>query len=401
MKRHKVLYITYDGVLEPVVQSQVTSYIKGLSKRGFEIFLLSFEKRHNLRQADSVSNMISELRNNGITWYRLPYHAHPKVLSTFLDALVGFIFASFVVYKKKIGIIHARAEVPAAISLPLSRIFKTKFIFDRRGIMAHDYIEGGMWPRNSLFTKIIFGLVNNLDKKFVLFSDYVVVLTRRIEQILKNDFSGQKKDLKIQVIPCCVDLDRFRPGTTSSAEKFLLMYAGSLGTWYMLNEMLDFFIELKKEKKNAQLLIATLSDHNFVKEAILRKNISSHEFTLVAKDYRDMHSFIASADAAIMFIKPVYSKIASCPTKFAECLACGLPIIINSRIGDTQELISQNRVGVVIDGFAQGHYRRAVEDLLALKADSGLAHRCRSVAQKNFSLEYGVEKYLEVYRNLS
>ena len=166
--------------------------------------------------------------------------------------------------------------------------------------------------------------------------------------------------------------------------------------------MVDFFLEMKRYKQNAPLLVITLSDHNFAESIFRKKNLNMDDYTIIGKKFEDMPDYIASADVAIMFIMPVFSKIASCPTKFGEYLACGLPVVINSKIGDTQEIIQRNKIGVVINDFSIEEYGRTVKELLYLiEEDSGLRRRCRDVAKQYFSLNYGIESYLEVYQSLT
>ena len=49
IKKHAILYISYDGMLEPLGQSQVIPYLGMLSKK-YKIFLISFEKKLNVDQ---------------------------------------------------------------------------------------------------------------------------------------------------------------------------------------------------------------------------------------------------------------------------------------------------------------------------------------------------------------
>ena len=125
------------------------------------------------------------------------------------------------------------------------------------------------------------------------------------------------------------------------------------------------------------------------------------DYTIIGKKFEDMPDYIASADVAIMFIMPVFSKIASCPTKFGEYLACGLPVVINSKIGDTQDIIQKNKIGVVINDFSVEEYDRKVKELLYLiEKDRGLRHRCRDIAKQYFSLDEGIQKYQQIYQTL-
>ena len=41
----RILYISYNGALEPLGQSQVLAYLRELTRHGLEFNLLTFEKR--------------------------------------------------------------------------------------------------------------------------------------------------------------------------------------------------------------------------------------------------------------------------------------------------------------------------------------------------------------------
>ena len=45
-----VLYISYDGMTDPLGQSQVLPYLSGLSKEGYSFHLISFETALNLEK---------------------------------------------------------------------------------------------------------------------------------------------------------------------------------------------------------------------------------------------------------------------------------------------------------------------------------------------------------------
>ena len=54
----KILYISYDGLLEPLGQSQILSYLKILSK-DFSISVLSFEKKKDWLNKKNVSSIMT------------------------------------------------------------------------------------------------------------------------------------------------------------------------------------------------------------------------------------------------------------------------------------------------------------------------------------------------------
>jgi glycosyltransferase involved in cell wall biosynthesis len=169
----------------------------------------------------------------------------------------------------------------------------------------------------------------------------------------------------------------------------------------MLEEMIDFFMVSKDRIPNAHFLILTMSDHGIVSEAIDKKRQSLSDFTILNIPHSAMPDYIGLSSVALIFIKPIFSKLSSSPTKFSECLGCGIPVIINSNIGDCDELIRNNSTGVIVDKFENTSYKKALEELLVLMQDnSGLRRRCRELAEDFFPLKRGVDAYDSIYLKL-
>ena len=64
----KVLYITYDGLADPLGQSQILPYIKGLSSKELQFTILSFEKEKSLKlYVQEIDKSLDPLRINNET----------------------------------------------------------------------------------------------------------------------------------------------------------------------------------------------------------------------------------------------------------------------------------------------------------------------------------------------
>ena len=88
----KSLYISYNAITEPIVESQVIPYLVGLSKHGIKFYLLTFEKkRMGKDEKERIRHMLQKLSQSGliIEWISLGYHKSPTVLSTLLDLIIG------------------------------------------------------------------------------------------------------------------------------------------------------------------------------------------------------------------------------------------------------------------------------------------------------------------------
>lgn len=402
----KSLYISYNAITEPIVQSQVIPYLKGLSKKGIKFYLLTFEKKRirNEERAKIKGDLKKEFGEEpGFEWLSLNYHRKPTVPATFLDILMGYIFSIYLILKDKIDIIHARAVVAALAGFPAARMLGKKFIFDTRGIDSEEYVDAGTWKKGGFKHKV----VGFLEDKLIKSSDHVVVLTERFSDILKKKHLRKEEDYS--VIPCAVDTDKFRlrPGKNITLtdklgirDKFVIAYVGSLGTWYMFKEMLDFFKIALKVVKNAHFLLLTQTDKGHAVNTIKNTGLDMKDFTVDTVSHKAVPDYLSVCDAGIFFIKPVFSKLSSSPTKFGEYLASALPVIANRGIGDTDKIMLRNNVGVVVEGFNEEGYRNALVKLTDLLKDADLADRCRSTAEKYLSLTAAIDKYNGIYKIL-
>ncbi len=71
----RILYLSLDGVLEPLGRSQVLNYLYPLSARGLVYTLISLERERDLSDSFSLAELQHETRAHGINWQSFPYRA--------------------------------------------------------------------------------------------------------------------------------------------------------------------------------------------------------------------------------------------------------------------------------------------------------------------------------------
>ena len=395
------LYISYDGLLEPLGQSQILPYLRGLTRSGLSFALLTFEKPADLARRSEVDRLRAECSAHGIRWVPLRYHKWPSVPATAWDVLRGTLVATSLALWWCIPIIHCRSYVAAVIGRLAATVCGARLLFDMRGFWPEERVEGGLWPASGR----LFSLTKRIERRLLRASDAVIVLTERARAELSRGAYARalSSGTTVAVIPCCVDLDKFAAPNAYEARPAdsgprTLVYAGSIGTWYMLDEMLDFFREARALDPRLRFLIVTRSGHEAIREAALARGLD--EVALAAALPREVPGHLAAAYAAISFIRPVFSKSGSSPTKLGEYLAAGLPVIVNAGVGDADTLVDAARVGVVVGRFSADEYRRAWGELDVLAADPGVRARCRATARRVLDLDIGVEQYRQVYASL-
>jgi len=385
-----VLYLSYDGMTDPLGQSQVLPYIIGLSKKGYSFHLISFEKPDRFKAHRDKIDSICEI--NGISWHPLIYTKHPPLFSTMWD-VNRMKRKAFRLHKEhKFILVHCRSYLSALVGLSLKKRYKVRFLFDMRGFWADERVDGKLWNLKNPLYKWVYNYFKNKERSFLLEANHSVSLT----YAGKNDILGRQGfghlEDKISVIPCCADLGLFKPFERDS-EEFTLGYLGSLGTWYMLKEMLMVYAEIQKIIPNTKFHFLTKDDASLVYTLAKELGINDNNIQIEESDRDQIPYNTRNWNYSIFFILPCYSKISSSPTKQGELMGMGIPIICNSGVGDVDEIVESYNSGYV------------VKDLNSINAEHILS---RTFVKKDmtvgahdyFSLEKGIESYQKIYSEL-
>jgi glycosyltransferase involved in cell wall biosynthesis len=406
----RTLYICYFGLQEPLVQTQVLPYLRELIAGGIEVFLLTFEPQLKEKwKPEELEAARARLADEGIRWFYLPYHKRPSLPATLYDISAGARVAARLVRTHGIAVIHARSHVAAMMGALAKRRSGARLIFDIRGFMPEEYVDAGVWPAGGY----LYRLAKAAERKLLRAADGFVVLTEQALRILfpKREGSAANASRPVEVIPCCVDMNRFGELDALSreamrnelnvADRRVFVYVGALGGWYLTEEMAEFLAAAHRHDAKTFSLILTQGEPETVARLFRERGIGEGDYFIGRATPKDIPRYLKAADVGLSFIKPCYSKLSSSPTKIAEYLASGLPVICNAGIGDLDEQIETDKVGVMIREFNHEAYAKALGAIRKLSEDESLAERCRGSARRRFDLSLvGGEKYRRLYRNL-
>lgn len=403
------LYLCYFGLREPLVQTQVLPYLRQVVAGGVAVSLLTFEPA--LKRSWSPEQIEAEqlrLAGDGISWYCLPYHKRPSVPATLYDVVAGARLAAQLVRKERINVLHARGHVPALMGALAKSWVGGRLIFDIRGFMPEEYTDAGIWPENGY----LYRGVKQVERYLMRSADAFVVLTEKAREILfPNCTTTDAQGRLIEVIPCCIDPDRFREADLTSRDEIrrelkligrrVLVYVGSFGGWYMTDEMTRFMSFAHQQDPTTLSMILTQSPTGPIENRLRSLGIGDGSFFVGRVSPAEVPRYLKAADFSISFIRACYSKLSSSPTKIAEYLASGLPIVCNAGIGDLDELIVTDRVGVVLREFTPAAFSKALGELGVLQEDKTLRARCQTIANERFNLHtVGGARYRRLYRLL-
>jgi glycosyltransferase involved in cell wall biosynthesis len=402
----KILYISYDGMTDPLGQSQVLPYLASLATAGYEFTIISFEKRNRFEK--DKANIERIVKASGIKWKPLLFSKNPPFLSKVYDRWKLKQTIKKLFRDQQFDMIHCRSYVAAEIGLWAKKKYGTKFLFDMRGFWADEKIDSGQWNLSNPLYKWAYNHYKKREKDFLLNADAVVSLTHAAKNEMHN--KPDYKNVEIDVIPCCADLDHFdfhhiNPDFTNGLREQLgikatgkvITYLGSVGGWYMTKEMFSFFKELLLQYPGYTMLVLTKDDADNVKNEAAQYGIPAEKIIVRYAGRNELPDYLSLSDCSIFFIRPTYSKMASSPTKHAELMGMGIPVICNN-IGDTGHVIEDTQTGIVINNFNEKEYRQVVAKMPELLAID--KNKIREGAFKYFDLEKGAGEYLQIYKRL-
>ena len=416
MKKKHILYISYDGMTDPLGQSQVLPYLTENSKENYKFSLISFEKTEKF---DKNKKIIKQICNeSNIDWHPQSYTKKPPILSTIWDIFKMYLQTKKINSINKIDLIHCRSYQAADIGMLMHKKFDIPWVFDMRGFWADERIDGNIWKKSNFIFRNIYNYYKRKELFFLSSASQIISLTnnakKEIESWQEKTQINKKfklKTLEIEVIPCCVDTNLFNHQNTNknniytikkelkiNDENFVLGYVGSIGTWYMLPEMLDFFKVLKDRLPNAIFLFITNEPAEKIKAVASSKNINTSDIIVTSCLHSEVPTYIALFTVSIYFILPAYSKKASSPTKQGELMAMGIPIICNANVGDADKIISETNSGWVVNNFEQQEYESITQKIISQPLPDKNTIIQHGI--KEFNLQTGAGKFRKTYERI-
>lgn len=393
MKKN-ILFITRNGLLEPLGQSQILSYLKPLSIE-YSINIISFEKSRDIENKEHLNSIKKICIDNNIEWKPLTYRKTFRSLGV-LVGLIELLFLALKICKiKEINGVHARSYYPAFVALAIYRLKKVPFIFDMRALWPEELVEAGRLKENSLSWKII----KNLEKKCLKNASAVVSLTYAAANYLDKVYPEFFLKDKIVVIPTCTNLKRFKLKERElSSQKITISCIGSmLSGWFEVNMLKEVIDYLLSNYENVSFELLSRDDKENLMLKIDPENKWQKRIHIESVLFKDMPVKLSNHDGSVFFFTPNISKLGSAPTRMAEILGTGIPVLTNAGVGDVDKIVVENKIGEILKSENKTDIKSACDNFMQLIIKKDISKHCRLASEELFSLDVGVKNYKTIY----
>lgn len=366
--------------------------------------LLSFESPRTIRHSQLRGELQQKAKASGVELIirtllpkRLPF-------SDVLNLRVARRAVRHVVARHGIGVVHGQSHAAAAYALGAVRLSPApRTVFDVHGADIAERLSDGRLVRGtSLYARAL----RRQKETWTRASERFVVSKELGEHIR----TATGENVPYHVVPCVNTLNirtetledmrrraRQKLGFTESND--VILYLGGASDWQQPKLLLKVFRELRNLNPAAQLLILS-AEPEYFQTRIETFGIERNHCRILSVPHQEVSNIASAADLGVLIRQDhVINRVAS-PTKFAEYLNLGVPVLLTDAVADFSRIVRNNGIGIEI-GCNDSPKQIAATTNSFLKSvretRSMFRKRCRETADEQLSFESILSTYQRIY----
>lgn len=228
-----------------------------------------------------------------------------------------------------------------------------------------------------------------------------------VSENMKRHLGSQGSTENVMIVPIGVDDVAFNISDRAIQRKKLgfssepiCVYSGGAQNYQCIGETGELFLELKKGIPDLRWLILTNDQNEFHKELQRAGVIVPDDtvFTSVARD--EVPEYLAVSDVAFLLRKNHIVNSVSCPTKFGEYLAAGLPVVTTPYAGHAPDYVEQYGVGYILKDNLEFADTVSLVNKVTDYLDGRMRSTCQDVARTHLAWRTISKRVVGMYRNI-
>lgn len=399
-----VLFVTWDGPRSSYLESLFLPIFIDLKKFGINFHVLQF----TWAKKSERNSMRDILEPYGVTYQAIPIWRWKISLGSLIALLLGVYHIGKAIRRLSINVLMPRSTLPAIASIfALKNVVDVRLLFDADGLPHDERVDFGGMSSDS----ITYRLLRDFEALTVRRADAVLTRSKKAIDILASRGGSGVCFSKFHVVTNGRDENLFKPFSLDyrlavrrtlgiPGDAPLLVYAGSsMHGKYCGLEMLEFFKCVKTRRRDAHFLI--LSPEVKETEILLNHHPSLlGSCHIIHVEPGRVAEYVSASDLGLVFIHPKFSMQAAAAIKLGEYLLCGVPVLANVGIGDT-ECISAN-AGKLLQRMDSEELNAAADWFtdLVLPNQEKFRSSSRALGVSRFTVGASVASYRQAFLSL-
>jgi len=404
----KVLFLSFSDMIRGGgYHTRILSELRQLRMEGVELYYASFMHLKVFKRLRNVKNFKKDMESMNVKIFPIPFVPSFKLgpFGRGISMLLSTLIILILIKRYKILLIHAQTNYSAYIAIQLKKIIDVKVVSDMHGIAPEEIaIRNLPYIKKKRQMK----LATRIEKECIGRVDRLICVSKAMKTHLRDKYPDF--NVKINVIPCAVDTERFFFNEKIREEmrqrnqltnKLIFLYIGDLENYQLLPEMCRLFIEIKKQEPGSFFLILALGDHARFRDLLTAHGILEEDYRISFVSHNEIPKYIMMADIGLLLRKNISINNVASPTKLGEYLACGVPVIATPYIGDIKELFNKNKIGFFtkLDSKTNKELYTFIKDVQENRKT--WAYRCARVAKDKLSWKKYGQKIISIYREIT
>ena len=399
-----IMILTHWSFKDALVQTYTLPYVDIIRKIipvDKKIIVVTAEHEGVAMNEKEMETLKREWDKKNMQLLPLPYKRFG--IQKMVAAIRQLLQLSGIVRKEQISVIHAFCTPAGSAGYLLSKLTGAKFVIDSYEPHAESMVETGAWKKSGAAFKILFWL----EKKLAQHAAFIIATTAGMKEYAKEKYNFDLKEFFVK--PACIDFNSFFPRPKNERllqelklnDKIVCVYAGKLGGMYLNEEVFDFVKSCYDHWGDhfRFLMLSSETDEKIAKH-IQRTGIPPGVVIKRFVSHKEIPDYLSLGDFGINPQAPVLSKRYGSPIKNGEYWGMGLPVVISPKISIDSDIISANKIGVVINLQKKENMAEAVKQLDQLLKNNSrevLQQKIFSIAKKYRSFAIAEEIYPLIY----
>ncbi|MFT7157457.1 MAG: hypothetical protein ACI8Q1_002476 [Parvicella sp.] len=387
----KTLVLVYNSYRDPLVQNLILKFIEELTRAGTrEFFLITFEQPKFRLDSLELRREKERLLANKIFWYPLNYHSGRfLLLKKGFDFISFFVLSSYLMMSKRINLIISFANIAGSFGYLINLIFRQRHLIYSYEPHSEFMKDVGLWDKSSIAYRVL----NKFETLAGINADYIITGTGYMQDELVRWRSRAK--IWVHGTPADRNIFYFTPELRKKNRTELgvddgivnIVYVGKFdGLYYSIKSSVEFFKRINDLMPQTFFTIISPTDHESIVSEFLLQGLSRYHLS-ETYNHDELRGYLNGGDFGIILIPPTPSQKFRSPTKTAEYLLSGLPVMVNKGISEDDKIVTESDIGFIIPNLNDKYSVNDTISNISRFIDSSSRDLTRENARK-IGLEY-------------